>query len=234
MTLTIVLDLDDTLYLERDYVGSGFIALSQWVQDHLGLAGFGEIAWRLWQNGQRKQTFDEALRTLGASPEEGLIEQMLSVYREHRPKIALQPDAASFLSTRRGFRTALVTDGPVASQRAKIAALDLPRFGIDPLICTDEWGRAFWKPHRRAFETIAQLHGAGDRRFIYVADNPAKDFLAPRALGWGAVQIDRPGAIHPRNPPSEEHRAHLHIQSFHDLDEETLGALIALSPWRAS
>ena len=30
----------------------------------------------------------------------------------------------------------------------------------------------------------------------YVADNPEKDFVAPRRMGWRTVQINRPGRLH--------------------------------------
>ena len=32
--------------------------------------------------------------------------------------------------------------------------------------------------------------------FVYVADNPRKDFIAPRALGWRTVRIRRRGGEH--------------------------------------
>jgi len=38
--------------------------------------------------------------------------------------------------------------------------------------------------------------GVPPRACIYVADNPAKDFIAPNALGWGTVFIKRPGGIY--------------------------------------
>jgi len=223
MTHTIVLDLDDTLYLERDYVASGFAALSKWVHAHVGVEGFGETAWRIWESGERQQTFDHAFAGLGVAVEPGLIAQAIAVYRAHDPVISLQPDAERFLRLSGVFHLAMVTDGPAATQRAKIAALDLGRFGLDPIICTDDWGRAYWKPHHRAFEAIAAAHRELGGRFVYVADNPAKDFLAPRALGWRTVQIDRPGAVHPRLAPTEGHGADVQIRSFDDLT----GAMLA-------
>ena len=38
----LVLDIDDTLYLERDYVRSGFKCVGEWVNDRLGLSEFSE------------------------------------------------------------------------------------------------------------------------------------------------------------------------------------------------
>ena len=57
-------------------------------------------------------------------------------------------------------------------------------------------GRAFWKPHRHGFELIQRRFALPPEAFVYVADNPAKDFVAPRALGWRTVQVVRPEGVH--------------------------------------
>ncbi len=36
-------------------------------------------------------------------------------------------------------------------------------------------------------------HGADN---VYLADNPRKDFVAPRALGWRTVRVRRPESLH--------------------------------------
>jgi putative hydrolase of the HAD superfamily len=123
----------------------------------------------------------------------------VALYRTHVPTIALASDAAAWLSRHRhSTRLALITDGLAITQTNKIRALGLDRGGIAPLVCTDEWGRQWWKPHPRSFEFVARHFGEPGARCVYVADNPAKDFIAPRALGWRTVQICRDGALHAR------------------------------------
>ena len=39
-------------------------------------------------------------------------------------------------------------------------------------------------------------HHSDAAECVYVADNPTKDFAAPRALGWHTVRIRRPGGLH--------------------------------------
>ena len=56
--------------------------------------------------------------------------------------------------------------------------------------------RAYFKPHPMAFERVAAAIGVPGDRFVYVGDNPAKDFVAPNAMGWTTVQIVRDGGIH--------------------------------------
>jgi putative hydrolase of the HAD superfamily len=103
---------------------------------------------------------------------------------------------------------ACVTDGPLASQRAKAAALGLGRW-FAPLLFTAELGDGFGKPDPRSFQQVAAALGAGGPTLAYVADNPAKDFAAPRALGWHTVRVRRPLSLHE------------HVESGPDVDVET-------------
>lgn len=223
---TIVLDLDDTLYLERDYVRSGIVAVGDWMRKRRGVADFATAAQALWDSGERGRLFDGTLTQFGITPDRSLVEALVVTYRAHRPDIRLAADAATFLADPCGNRLALITDGPPIAQLRKIEALGLDRAGIDPLIRTGVWGDGFGKPHPRAFRMIEAQHGASGAQMIYVADNPAKDFIGPRALGWRTVQIDRDGAVHARIAPSEQHRADVTITSLADLDR-----LIAPAGW---
>lgn len=214
----IVLDLDDTLYLERDYVRSGIAAAGEWVRRILGVDGFAEAASAMFADGRRERLFDAAFAMLGIDASPALIGRTVYEYRRHRPSIGLAPDAGDFLDRRAGASLALITDGWALAQRMKIAALGLGNRAIFPIVFTDDWGRSYWKPHLRAFAFVEAALGK-DRDFVYIADNPAKDFLAPRMLGWRTVQIQRPERLHRREPPSPDHRADLTIVSLDQLDE---------------
>src|SRR3546814_18830215 len=74
-------------------------------------------------------------------------------------------------------------------------------YGVNPLVISGMWGRDYWKPHRRGFETIMAEYGLPPSAFTYVGDNPAKDFTAPSAMGWRTVQITRPGGVHNAGGP---------------------------------
>ena len=193
----LVFDLDDTLYLERDYVASGFRALGRWVSDNLDLHDFAERAWRRFEGGARDRIFDSVLAELGLGDRPELIQRLLFLYRAHKPDIRLAPDAKACLD-RIGPEggVALLTDGFLVAQRNKIAALGLAERPIRPIVCTDLWGRGCWKPHDRGFLHIESHYRLPSRAFTYVADNPAKDFVAPLRLGWSTVWIRRPARIH--------------------------------------
>lgn len=219
-SLVIVCDLDDTLYLERDYVASGFRAVGGWADKQLALPQFGDVAWALFEAGHRERIFNAALQELGVAEDGSLIEQMVAVYRGHRPTIKLQDDFHRFVSG--GYALAglaLVTDGYREAQQNKVAALDLEEIGFSPIVVTDIWGRDFWKPHQRAFLHVDECFQYRPCRFVYVADNATKDFLAPNQLGWTTVQISRPGGLHTKQPPTADHAPAEYIDSFDQLPQ---------------
>ena len=193
MVRVVVLDIDDTLYLERDYARSGFQAVEVGAE----LPGFADAAWQLFLDGVRGDTFDRVLASHEPGAEPGRVAELVRIYREHAPSIGLAPDAVDFLAAAAaaGLRFAAVTDGPVASQRAKAQALGLPGL-CEHIVVTGELGPEFGKPHPRAFEEVRERTGLPHRAHLYVADNPAKDFGGPQSLGWATVRVRRAGSLH--------------------------------------
>jgi FMN phosphatase YigB (HAD superfamily) len=60
---------------------------------------------------------------------------------------------------------------------------------------------------------------------VYVADNPLKDFVAARRVGMATVRVRRPGGEYvQQDPPTEQHRADIVIQTL-DMLEEVLERL---------
>src|SRR5882762_4192441 len=136
----IAFDLDDTLFLERDYVRSGFAAVGEWAHAQFGITGFAERAWNLFQEGVSRNIFDLALEQTSLPASSKTIEKMVRVYRNHQPDIRLAQDAACCLKALHGrVRLALISDGPVESQRNKVRALAL-NASIDQIILTAELG----------------------------------------------------------------------------------------------
>lgn len=217
MTKLIVFDLDDTLYPEVDFVRSGFTAVDAWLSRELGVAGFFAEAWRLFEGGRRGDVFDLALSRLTFPATRELIRELVAVYRDHPPTIKLAPDALRVLQCRGNYLGfAVLTDGYKATQQRKIDALQLDIY-CNPILRTDCWGRAYWKPHPRGFLAIQDHFGLPASSLVYVADNPEKDFIAPRALGWKSIRIKRDGGLHGRIRAEATQDAHLTITSLDEL-----------------
>lgn len=209
----VVFDLDDTLYLERDYVRSGFRAVDAWLASR-GILGFFGEAWANFENGLRGKAFDRALEALGVTVDSAYIAQLVNVYRSHDPTLTLLDDATWALDRLRaaGHRLALLTDGYLEMQQRKVQALSLaPR--MDAVVYSDALGRAHWKPSPAAYEAVLNALGCAGERCVYVGDNPRKDIVSPRALGWTTVRVIRDGGEHsataddPLSPPQHTVRS---------------------------
>ena len=192
MTRAWIFDLDDTLYLERDYVLSGFRAVDNWAQSSINISGFLPIAWDLFLSGVRGTTITRAFETLGRPLTVPETTTAVNIYRSHEPDIKLCPDASDLLDrlSQSGDRVGIITDGPAASQRAKLRALKLDCRGYTTVI-TDDYGATWHKPNTLAFEHVQAKIGLEPRCFTYIADNPLKDFTAPRLLGWKTIRVVR-------------------------------------------
>ena len=200
-TKLVVLDVDDTLYLERDYVQSGFSAVGRWVEGQFGTGGFGEATWSLFKAGVRGDTFNRAASKMGLTLSDKEVRQLVAVYREHTPNISLLSDAHDYILAchKANLHLAVITDGPVESQAAKVNALGLMRW-CEPIILTARLGVGKGKPHPRSFELAAATVDAAPEQCLYIADNPYKDFVAPMALGWQSIRMVRTGGLHADAP----------------------------------
>jgi len=211
-----VFDIDDTLYLERDYVRSAFTALDKLLQDRHGIAGFLDaalersVAWTEDAEAYSGRVIDTSLSALGVEPTPALVATLVEAYRAHKPDIALLDDARGALERARGTRIAVVSDGPAASQRAKCVALGLATWA-EPIILTAERCPGDAKPSTRPFEMVQDICRAAPERCAYIADNPLKDFRGPARLGWTTVRVRRPGSLHFR------------VDSDDDVDLEVTG-----------
>jgi putative hydrolase of the HAD superfamily len=196
----VTFDIDDTLYLERDYVASGFAVVGECLRQVRQVDGFAAAAMAQFELGVRGHVFNRALQLLGVPDEPGLIDSMVRGYRAHQPSIGLLADAEAVLNKLKGgFSLAVVSDGPAASQRAKVAALRLDTW-CNPIVLTDLLGSGFGKPHPKGFETVQGSTGCRGQHCVYVADNPGKDFGGPKRLGWRTVRVRRVGGLHAGSP----------------------------------
>lgn len=210
----VVLDLDDTLYLERDFALSGFAAVGRHLEESHGVSGYAAHCARLLDEGHRGTVFDAALAAMGLATVE--VAPLVALYRGHTPEIALAEDARRLLDRVGARASAIITDGPAQTQGNKVAALGLYE-RIGKVILTGLLPEGCGKPHAMAYEMVEQWSGRPGAEHVYIADNAAKDFVTPRARGWTTVQILRERRIHPCTPPTEDHAAHHVVASLDEL-----------------
>ena len=195
----VVFDLDDTLYLERDYVRSGFEYIARLISETTDLSQelLFHTLMEIFASGKHGKVFDELLIRYPEISFFFQVSDLVEAYRAHKPRIELLPGALMMLHRLKENKRlmAILSDGNVVSQRAKLDVLGL--YGItDCIVLTDEWGKDFWKPHPRGFEEIARRLCFPPHELVYIADNPTKDFIAPNRLGWHTIRLRIPGQLH--------------------------------------
>lgn len=219
---TLTLDLDDTLYPERDFVLGGFAVTDAWLVQDRGISGFQGRAEALFAAGRRGRIFDEALVALDVPTSPELIARMVEIYRGHAPTLRLFPDAERLLAWAAGrFQLALLTDGYADVQARKIRALGLD-LRIACRVISDTLGREHWKPSPAPYRAVMEQLPGRAEGYVYVGDNPRKDFQGARALGWRTVRIRRAAGEHTDYSPGAGETADAEITSLDQLQNLVL------------
>jgi putative hydrolase of the HAD superfamily len=197
----IIFDLDDTLYAERNYVRSGYAAVADHLRRQLGRdEPFEDWLWERFLSGQNANAFNALSDEFGLALNDQDIATLVKVYREHTPAIRPYNGIPEMLGhLRAGHHLGILSDGFLPAQQLKLQALQIERF-FDSILFTESIGRDFWKPHTRGFQMLQDTLAAKSDECVYIADNPAKDFLAPNMLGWRSIQYLRPGQSHANKP----------------------------------
>jgi putative hydrolase of the HAD superfamily len=217
MSQRLVFDLDDTLFPEREFVRSGFRAVDQWISKEFAITGFFEIAWHFFESGKRDKIFDWTLEALKIDQTPASVQALLTVYREHQPTISLFEDAhwaINYFGS--SHRLAMITDGYLTVQQNKVKALGIEPF-FEPIVFSDAYGSQNWKPSSFPYLKVMELMKFPGENFIYIGDNPRKDFVTAKTLGWKTVQICREGAEYANFIPEASHKADFIINSLIQL-----------------
>lgn len=187
----VVFDLDDTLFKELDFLRSAFREIARTLAPDFSEALFAEM---LAAHSRGENVFARLSERFGVP-----IAELLARYRAHVPDVALAPDVRATLEAlrERGATLGMITDGRSLTQRNKIRALGLDAFFDDVnIVISEEFGSE--KPCSRNYKFFAEKFPGAD--FCYVGDNPAKDFVAPNALGWRTIcLIDDGGNVRPQD-----------------------------------
>lgn len=222
MGLVLVFDLDDTLYDELTYVHSGFRAVSSFLEAEYNLPAEASFPWMMERlAGGRGTIFDDLLRTYGMYSK-GLVWKCVSVYRGHKPDIRLSEGAVKCLERFRDYPKYTVTDGNKIVQTNKIKALGLTDV-MKGCFVTHRYGIRHAKPSPYCFMKICEREKVPPQEIVYIGDNPRKDFVGLKPLGFKTVRVLQGQHRDLRMPA--EYEAEYQIQSLDELTEEFLESL---------
>ena len=221
----VILDLDDTLYSEKDYVKSGYRAVAEFIETNNTISETNNkitcdiIADKLWNYfTEGKNAIDELLNELGQSDKK---KECLDIYRNHIPEIQLYDGAIELIENLKdkGIKVGIITDGRVNGQKNKLASLGLTEL-VDDIIITDELGgEQFRKPNDIAFRIMQCRWRLPFEEIAYVGDNMMKDFQAPRQLGMRSIYFENEDGLY-NNIRYDTSQCDLKITSIRELFEK--------------
>ena len=177
----LVLDLDDTLYMEYDYQKSGLQYVEKQVLELFNVDLNGKLL--EWRDKNVNDIFLELTNVLNIPS--SIKDSFLMMYRYHEPNIELSIGTKKFIeSALHNFgKVVILTDGRSISQRLKLKSLGLLKI---PVFISEEWNST--KPDNKRFIAIMKRY-TNCSEFCYVADNPSKDFICPNALDWVSICV---------------------------------------------
>ena len=182
--MVIVFDLDDTLYDEIEFVKSGFLEVSRYLGDE---KYYNFMFEEFSKNGSGK-IFNKLIEEFKL---EVNINKLIEIYRFHRPNIKLPKESIEILEWSKNKKTALISDGHYITQQNKFFALNLDRYIKYPIF-TDFYHTK--KPELKPFKMVMDKYP--NEKYIYISDNPKKDFFAPKELNWITLRFKNKKGIY--------------------------------------
>lgn len=200
--MVVAFDLDDTLYHEMEYVRSAYRAIARKYGAHL------------LPLMTKASTPADAFASTGVD-----IKLLLDIYRNHYPDIQLPMASLYTLSLlrNRGVTLALITDGREGTQSRKITALGLDKMIDEDLIYISE---KFGEKKLTGGAMRKIMNKCPDDIYVYVGDNPEKDFVRGNELGWITVCLKASeDNIFPQNfvEISSEYHPRLIIHNLYEM-----------------
>jgi putative hydrolase of the HAD superfamily len=224
--LGVVVDLDDTLYPQADYLASAAAAVGVAAGD-AGLDGAAVHAALRCELAAGSDAGGTLAVGVPASELTGLVPPLVAAFTQHTPpRLAPYPGAEDALrALAAAAPLACLTDGDPAIQAAKVAAT-----GLGPLlpvvVVTDTLGgRAVRKPHPAGLVAVAARLGLPPERLLVIGDRPGKDVAVAAAVGARAIRV-RQGEY---ATAPDEPRAWAVVDTFPAAAELALSVLGALA-----
>jgi len=221
--MVFIFDLDDTLYEEITFTYSGFNSVALYLSKKYNInASF------LFEKLKRKQEiegrgllFDNVLKEIGHYSKKEVY-KCIQICRYHKPQIILYNDVIPFFSKFKNVPKYIVTDGNKLVQKNKIKELCLNKYMVQSYP-TRQFGIKYEKPSPFVFNLIASKEKVEPSKVIYFGDNPVKDFVGIKPLGFKTIRLLR--GNYANIFLDEQHEAHIAFKSFSEINENIINSL---------
>lgn len=219
MIKLVIFDLDDTLISEKEYVKSGFKAVSKYIEQTYSIKNAWQELLGLFEQ-DAKLVFNRFLEKHHISYTKEQIIQMIDVYRTHEPSICFFHDViptCQFLKEH-GIKIAILSDGYLETQKAKVKAVKADEL-FDEIFLTDSLGKDYWKPSPKGFEILQEKFKVNYSEMLYVGDNPQKDFYIQKIHPVHTVRILRENSVYEKATYLEDIKEEYTIHNLEELKQ---------------
>lgn len=198
MVKAVVFDLDDTLYMENEFVEYGLKNAANVAETVYGIVNANEKIRSLYQE-SKANVFDRLVNAEKIKDKEIAVAGLVKAYRNCEPKsLRCNPGVLDLLKTlkKKEMHMGIITDGFADVQKSKIKALGIQEY-IDKIVITDELGGVQCrKPNPIGFEKMLKMLNVKPQEMIYIGDNPNKDFAIKKYLPIITARVDVPNGIY--------------------------------------
>ncbi len=186
----VLVDLDDTLYPQSAFLDVAWRTVADSGARH-GLdrdALLTALHTQAAAGSARGGIIDGALARTGGPAD--LVPELLAAFRSTNPdRLEPYPGVREALAAlREQVPVALISDGDVAGQQRKVAALGLGGM-FAAVVFSDRWGRERRKPHAHPFQEALRRIGAEPREAVMIGDRPDKDIEGASRAGLRAIRV---------------------------------------------
>lgn len=186
----IIFDLDDTLYLESEYVMSGFYHVAVFFSFQYKIKfedAYNFLVSEFESNG-REKIFDKLFYAFDVNFNTKDLSDLILVYRKHIPRIKLSKYNITILEKLNylGIKIGIVTDGLSLMQKNKIKALGLEKWADYIVYC---WEIGAPKPDTKAFINIINKGQFTDSDVLIIGDNPNHDIVAANKINVNSYRV---------------------------------------------
>lgn len=191
----VIFDIDDTLYLEKDYIYDGFSYLSNYLQGKGIPATVDDFMQFFTTNAS--DAIANYLQSLHVYSKE-LHSTLLQMYRERIPNIKAIPGVEALLQYlhQKNIPLGIISDGTPMAQNNKLLGLNVRHY-FDFVVFSDALGGPHCrKPCDVGFRYIQKQMQIPFPNLLYIGDNADKDFYPVEHLGMQGIQYRNPNGVY--------------------------------------
>lgn len=186
-----ILDLDNTLYDENQYLYNVF--LDFWTKYFFTQENFEDICTQTLSDKTRlysKDIFKTFLELTPLGYTQNHHNELFSIYTSIQCKLSLYEDAQEFLDflKKQGYQIAILTNGPIQAQKNKVKNLKITDI---PVFYAREDGIEYEKPHPKAFLKVLNYFRLSPKDCCMIGDNPYTDIEGADKVGILPILLKR-------------------------------------------